>query len=514
MMEAARGQNALRRDLPEPLALVQRADERRQTNGSADPTRRSDLGQVLTPASVAEFMASMLHMSGEEVRLLDAGAGFGVLSAAAVEVLLERPRPPARIEITAVELDVGALGQLEAALADCARACEERDIELASAVVNEDLASFASRRLRAEDPGYTAAILNPPYRKLGSSTSERRAFEELGVSSPNAYAAFLGTVILLLEEGGEFVSINPRSFTNGTYFRPFRKFLLGHAALRRIHVFDARDEAFREDSVLQETVIVHGERSNAPSDRVLLSASASPAAEVRERIVPMTSVVDPADPQQFVRVVLDDESERVARTMSALPCTLEDLDIAVSTGRVVDFRSTDHLLAEPHEGAMPLIYPGHCADGGVIWPQGAAGKSKALTLTDETRSQGVPTGDYVLVRRFSAKEEPRRVVAFVCEGEKLPGPLLAFENHLNYFHRDGHGLPLDLARGLAAFLNTHLVDTYFRQFNGHTQVNAGDLRNIRYPSTDALMEAGRAGDDGADVEAIIARSEPAPSLPV
>ena len=42
----------------------------------------------------------------------------------------------------------------------------------------------------------------------------------------------------------------------------------------------------------------------------------------------------------------------------------------------------------------------------------------------------------------------------------------------------------------AAFLNSTLVDTYFRQFNGHTQVNATDLRSLRYPGSDELVRLG------------------------
>ena len=54
--------------------------------------------------------------------------------------------------------------------------------------------------------------------------------------------------------------------------------------------------------------------------------------------------------------------------------------------------------------------------------------------------------------------------------------MLGFENHLNVLHEDKHGLPEKLAYGLAAFLNTTAVDENFRRFNGHTQVNATDLR--------------------------------------
>lgn len=47
-----------------------------------------------------------------------------------------------------------------------------------------------------------------------------------------------------------------------------------------------------------------------------------------------------------------------------------------------------------------------------------------------------------------------------------------------------------MAHGLAAFLNTTAVDENFRRFNGHTQVNATDLRLMRYPSRDTLIEFG------------------------
>jgi adenine-specific DNA-methyltransferase len=89
----------------------------------------------------------------------------------------------------------------------------------------------------------------------------------------------------------------------------------------------------------------------------------------------------------------------------------------------------------------------------------------------------VPKGTYVLVKRFTSKEESRRVVAAVYAPERIDAEQVGFENHLNYFHRKGGGLPVTLAKGLAAFLNSTLVDLFFRQFSGHTQVNATDLRN-------------------------------------
>jgi len=69
--------------------------------------------------------------------------------------------------------------------------------------------------------------------------------------------------------------------------------------------------------------------------------------------------------------------------------------------------------------------------------------------------------------------------------------MLGFENHLNVFHECKHGLPEALVRGLVAYLNTTAVDECFRRFNGHTQVNATDLKLMKYPSRKALVSLGK-----------------------
>ncbi|MDQ3816983.1 MAG: hypothetical protein M3362_04740 [Acidobacteriota bacterium] len=48
-----------------------------------------------------------------------------------------------------------------------------------------------------------------------------------------------------------------------------------------------------------------------------------------------------------------------------------------------------------------------------------------------------------------------------------------------------------MAKGLATFVNSTVVDSYFRQFNGHTQVNATDLRSLKYPTITELERLGR-----------------------
>jgi hypothetical protein len=82
-------------------------------------------------------------------------------------------------------------------------------------------------------------------------------------------------------------------------------------------------------------------------------------------------------------------------------------------------------------------------------------------------------------------------VAGVVDPDSFDGAaVLGFENHLNLFHENKHGLPQALARGLTVFLNSTMVDDNFRRFSGHTQVNATDLKQMKYPSRAVLITLG------------------------
>lgn len=94
------------------------------------------------------------------------------------------------------------------------------------------------------------------------------------------------------------------------------------------------------------------------------------------------------------------------------------------------------------------------------------------------------------MRRFTSKEERRRLVAYVIDPAAFNTTAIGFENHLNVFHEGKKPLGEDIARGLAVYLNTTMVDQYFRRFNGHTQVNATDLRSLPYPSREILVALG------------------------
>ena len=467
-----------------------------EANQKLNARRRSDLGQYMTPAPIARLMASMITVDAAHVSILDAGAGVGSLLSAAVEALCQRDRLPRSIHVTAYEIDPVLAAYLAETMQLCEEVCAVAGITFTGTVKEADFVLDAVDQLCSplflpQQEQYTVGILNPPYRKIQTESLHRQQLRRVGVETSNLYTGFLSLAMRLLASNGELVAITPRSFCNGPYFRPFRQDLLQTMALRQFHLFESRDHSFRDDDVLQENIIISAVKTTVPVSSVTISSSAdSDDAMPAVRHLPFDQVIHPEDPELFIHLVPDEAASRIAEQMRGFTSTLADVGIEVSTGRVVDFRASSFLRAHPADDTAPLIYPVHLVGGRVDWPKAGIKKPNALVRCSSTESLVVPNETYVLVKRFSSKEERRRIVATVYDPGRIPGPVVGFENHLNYFHTNGRGIDPMLAHGLAAFLNSTLVDEYFRQFNGHTQVNATDLRNMRYPSRDQLLRLG------------------------
>ncbi len=470
-----------------PIQLLDHADSlRRAVAPGIALKRKSALGQFMTPTSVARFMASLFPPSTLEVcALLDPGAGVGALSCA----FLDRWAGGdgfafSKVDIEAYEIDAALREHLSATLASYAehlpigwRVSEEDFVEAAA------LQSMAAHR-------FTHAILNPPYKKINSLSAHRLILRQVGIETVNLYSAFVALALSRMKTGGQMVAIIPRSFCNGPYYRPFREFLLQRAALHHMHLFASRSKAFKDDDVLQENIIIRVECGGIQGPVTVSHSTDDSFSDLVTHLHPFDRIVFPSDPEGFIHVPtsLGLNSIELSRGIRS---TLSDLGIGISTGPVVDFRLREYIEDQPTKDTVPLLYPGHFTGHMPQWPKEGQKRGNALRLNDATRKWLYPNGFYTVVRRFSSKEETRRIVASVVRPDAFPdAKFLGFENHLNVFHQNKCGLPEELAYGLAVFLNTTAVDENFRRFNGHTQVNATDLRLMKYPDLRTLSQLG------------------------
>lgn len=480
--------------IPEPLSMLDHS--RRSFNAATNRKDRAEIGQFLTPAPIARFMASMFDTKGREIRILDPGAGAGVLFSACVERLLSQTNPPVSIEVVAYETDSIILPYLKETMKRCESLCWSAGVVFHGTIKINDFISSAIAE--THDPlfvvpgkRYTHAILNPPYKKINGQAAMSKMLYSADIEVANLYAAFVWLTMRLLEPGGELVAITPRSFCNGPYFKKFRMTLLDMMSLNRIHVFTSRKKAFGHDDVLQENVIYHAVRGQPKPKSVTISASEGADFDTAHMLtIPYSHVVYPKDRDAFIHLGVDDADLDVVRRMGRFASSLSKLNLNVSTGRTVDFRARKYLRQSPQQGTAPLIYPCHFQDGFINWPVESGKKPNAIVSSPETSDLFVEAGYYVLIKRFSSKEQKRRVMAAIYDPSRISAPLVSFENHLNYYHREGKGLSADLAKGLALYLNSTIVDQYFRLFSGHTQVNATDLRKMPYPAYAKLLRLG------------------------
>lgn len=485
---------------PSKISFIDEVDLLREQGYRQIPdSQRSRLGQYPTPPEIAKFMASLFQKERKVYRLLDAGAGVGTLTAAFVAKASDGPHKPDGIIATSFEISPELHPHLQETLIRCGQYCGESGIKFQGELRQEDFVAAAASNLNrglfpkpAIEKQYNCAILNPPYKKISSDSEARHLLRSAGIETSNIYAGFVALAIKLLEPGGELVAITPRSFCNGPYFRPFRNLLLGEMDIRHIHLFESRTEAFADDEVLQENIILYAEKSSCRSTSIRITSSRGPGQPESEREVTPSQLVHPGDSNKFIHIVPNEIGAGISDQIRRLPATLFNLGISVSTGRVVDFRSTPFLLSQVESGTAPLIYPMNFENGWICWPKKHPKKPLAVTVTEVSRPWLIPSGIHVLVKRFSAKEERRRVAAAIFDPSRLGHTfdLVGFENHVNYFHINGRELPLYIAKGLTVYLNSSIVDDFFRQFNGHTQVNATDLRMLPYPSQHQLKELG------------------------
>lgn len=438
-------------------------------------------------------MASMMDYQQDDIRILDPGAGVGSLFTACVERVCEMEQSPRSISVTAYEVDPSLVGSISDSLDIVKEFCRGRGVQFLGNLIQRDfIADYCSG---AAPDGFTHTIMNPPYGKIGVSSHTHELLRSVGLQTTNTYAAFVAISQNMLCNGGQLVFISPRSFCNGRYFDRFRKMFLESMALRHIHLFGSRTSSFHDDGVLQENVIIHAEKLGVPK-AVTVSSSAGPQDNTTHRRVAPSEVVFGDDPRRFIHIVPDVQGAHTSHNMRGLKYTLKDLNLGVSTGRVVDFRIRDELRPHGVDGTVPLVRPFNISSGVVEFP--IEGKKHCNFIMDSIKSKKllIQNGNYVLVKRFTTTEERRRIVAAVWT--KDTHDVVGFENRINYYHSNGGSLDILTARGLWMFLNSTMVDSYFRQFNGSTQVNATDLRYIKYPSKDKMRQLGCMMEDCLD----------------
>ena len=490
---------------------------------------RKSGGHYITPVAVARFMADSFPLSGPHARVLDPGSGTGILSAATCEAASNRDSIKS-LHVDAYETDPLLARFTSLTLAYSRDWLARRDVELTYDVRNRDFvleyapelktASDANRYdvndgFRAE---YDLVISNPPYFKIGKNDPRAVAWASVVHGQPNIYALFMAISAELLAPFGELVYIVPRSFASGPYFRRFRETFFRRVAPKSVHLFESRKDVFKDQSVLQENIVITARRrteDKTPGElQVLVSHSkgAHDLAERRRLLVDFDSVMDPASENRELSIPLCEEDVKLVQILRTWPNRLHTLGLKISTGPVVPFRAAQFLSHAPAGGSLaPLLWMHHVRPMRTNWPSTAKEKPQWIKAGPQSAKLLLEDETYVLLRRFSAKEEKRRLVSAPLIRGSLGSDMVGLENHLNFVRGDSRELDEELAYGLSALFNSTFLDRYFRMSNGNTQVSATELRALPLPPERDIRSIGaavkaqpRLGTELRELDALVA----------
>jgi adenine-specific DNA-methyltransferase len=160
---------------------------------------------------------------------------------------------------------------------------------------------------------------------------------------------------------------------------------------------------------------------------------------------------------------------------------------------VVAFRAWDYIRENGENGSVqpaPLFWLHNVKQMALEWPVIKPNKGQYITVEEKSMSLLIANKNYILLRRFSSKDDKKRLIAAPYFCNFIQSDFIGVENKVNYIYRPKGHLERNEVVGLCALLNSTLFDTYFRIFNGNVNVSATELRDISLPPLETIQEIG------------------------
>ncbi len=453
---------------------------------------RKSLGQFFTGLVVSDYMASLIERPNEKTaRLLDAGAGTGILTASAALHCLNMGYNS--VHAVLYELDEKALPALEQTLHIIRKIFHSRQASFTCEVYCEDFVLARPDKNSNAQP-FDVAVINPPYFKYNVKSSPyAKATADLYHGDPNIYASFMAVVMACLKSSGQMITITPRSFTNGLYFRGFRSYLLTESSLEYVHIFKHRDKVFKDttSAVLQENIICRFKKGDRTQSVTVSSSNCD--ADIQhgtKEMYPAALIIDASNEQKMIRVPESVYEAEILQQAEMFESTFQDAGYFISTGRIVEHRTREYITDNTGtENSVPLYRPHNVTPLLATWTGGHK-KDVSFMLSNGHEKHTMKNGTYVLLKRLSSKDEKRRLVAAVHLAEMHGCQMIGFGNKTNYIGLRKGILSSAEAYGLAAVFNSSFMDRYFRCISGNTQVNASEIRVMKFPERNKVKEIG------------------------
>lgn len=451
-------------------------------------SQRKKYGQFFTDKNIAHYMANLVKTCETTVKILDPGAGSGILSAAIMDKLKNNNNTN-NIEITLYENDKNILPLLYSNMEYCKKQLEQKGILLKYKVIEDNFIlanENAWNNEQSQNEEYDIVISNPPYMKIPANSPEANIMKKIVYGQPNLYFLFMAMAAKLTKNNGENIFIVPRSFASGLYFSAFRKWYFKNTNLNNIHIFNSRNNVFKSDKVLQETIIIRSIKTvlNSFDINISVSEDSSNISNSLNFVVRNDLCLN----NNILFIPSSKEDVSILKFVQKWTSNLLKNGFKAKTGQVVDFREKELLTDNKNSETIPLLWAYNFEGNKITFPKYVKNKPQFLLNNKLSKRLQMHNENYLLVKRFTAKEERKRIqCALLNKTDFERYEYISAENHLNFISKECGKTTNAELKGLFILFNSNIIDTYFRLFNGSTQVNAGDLNQIPLPSLSDIV---------------------------
>jgi adenine-specific DNA-methyltransferase len=441
--------------------------------------KKAEFSQFFTPITIAKQMAAMVNRE-DLSDIGDHGAGTGILSATLIA--MKHNHEGKAHKVSAYEIDSSLHTSIRDNLGLVHDFISKNAAGGVTETINQDFMSIAQDVLAGgKNETLDAIVLNPPYQKLNQQTELALLFRKHGVPVPNLYAAFMVLSVLMLRSGGEMVAIIPRSFCNGDYYKPFRKWLLAQGSLDWFVRYKRRSNCFKGDNILQENLIVRFTKAVPQASTIRVSLCDNPEKEPTfNGLLPHTDILDPNS--GAIHIPANNDELTALHEMAHREFSFSDLELTVGTGKLEDNRMANHMTeVRENHNQVPVIYSQHWnnTDLKMNWHH-QIGKKCYLNLNELTKKKCIPAGRYILIKRISANDDRAgRCHPCLVSPIDVAGDFWGIDNHIQVVSIPD-SMSDDYAQCVIRQMSSKTANDFFRIISGTTQLNCNDIRKLRF----------------------------------
>ena len=462
--------------------------------------KQKDLCQFFSNESLACFLSDFINLPNiskdEEIKLLDAGAGDGILSFAAVLKLIKLGYK--NIDIKLYEID-SSLHKIIKSNLNILK-IQNPELNLNYTVIKKD---FLKVNIKLIKNHFDLAVINPPYKK--NKHSFRYDANKVPLNISNDYASFMALAFMALKTEGQLISISPRSFCSGTYFKDFRDYLIQESYIENIHIFKSRINVFKKDSILQENIVCSLRKSHKCSKSIEISHSKDLDFNIdySKNIYRYQNIIKSQNDNHFIFLPESKSQQKSIEIVENLCSNMEKNEYMVKTGPIVPFRMKKLISNKASEHNIPILRLKNIDAFKINW---TSDKNNTYLKKKETKDERLVQKDIcILLRRFAPKENQYRIIATVFNPDQSNFKEIAVENHLNIIYKEN--FTHEEALGLTCILNSYLYDDYFRSLCGSTQINKSELMKLNIPSTNSIKKLGRLISEYQEINRVVVNKQ-------